>query len=79
MSANLSTPTPPSCPAAWWRVGMMWLVVGGPLPVVVAGITTAVIAVRGADTVLPRDDSARFSERPAIQGRNHAATADDTR
>lgn len=79
MSANLSTSTPPSVPAAWWRVGMMWLVLGGPLAVVIASITTAVIAVRGADTVLPRDDSTRFSERPAIQGRNHAATADDAR
>jgi hypothetical protein len=67
----------PSTP--WWRVGMMWLVLGGPLTVVVAGITTAVIAVRGADPVLARDEVSRFSERPAVQGRNHAATADEAR
>lgn len=79
LSADLSKPSPPALPTAWWRVGMMWLVLGGPLAVVIAGVTTAVIAVRGADTVLPRDDGARFSERPAIQGRNHAATADDAR
>lgn len=79
LSADLSKPSPPALPTAWWRVGMMWLVLGGPLAVVIAGVTTAVIAVRGADPVLPRDDGTRFSERPAIQGRNHAATADDAR
>lgn len=33
----------------WWRVPTAWLVMGGPAAVVVAGIVTAVIAVRGAD------------------------------
>lgn len=33
----------------WWRVPTAWLVMGGPATVVVAGIVTAVIAVRGAD------------------------------
>lgn len=62
----------------WWRVGMVWLVIGGPLIVVIAGIGTAVIAVRGADPVLNTQDSSGFSERPAIQGRNHAATPGTT-
>lgn len=52
----------------WWREPMMWLVVGGPAVVVVAGITTAVIAIRNADPVL--DTRAAPT---AIQGRNHAA------
>jgi hypothetical protein len=57
----------------WWRQPMMWLVVGGPALVVVAAIVTAVIAVRGADPVLDtRAD--RLAERPAHEGRNHAAT-----
>lgn len=65
----------------WWRVGMMWLVIGGPLAVVVAAITTAVIAIRGADQVL--DTSVRraveranapTAHSPAMQARNHAAT-----
>jgi hypothetical protein len=53
----------------------MWLVVGGPLAVVVAGTATAVIAVRGADPVLRVDTTplARSSS-PALQARNHAAT-----
>jgi len=60
---------------------MMWLVVGGPLTVVVASIVTAVIAYRGADEVLVETPSARHAvttptgETPAMQARNHAATA----
>jgi uncharacterized protein len=42
-------------PVAWWRVPQMWLVVGGPLVVVVASIITAVIAVKGADPVLNKE------------------------
>ncbi len=49
----------PSKPVAWWRVPHMWLVVGGPLVVVVAAIATAVIAVRGADPVLNKEDFER--------------------
>lgn len=60
----------------WWRVGMVWLVVGGPLAVVVAGVVTAVIAVRGADPVLTAEERGSFAERPAVQGRNHAATGE---
>jgi hypothetical protein len=62
-------------PPPWWQVGMVWLVLGGPAAVVVAGIVTAVIAVRGAEPVLTSQESTKFSDRPAVQGRNHAATA----
>ena len=79
---NTPTATPSSPPEApsppWWRVGMVWLVVGGPLAVVVAGLVTAGIAASGAEEVLTRpageiktEDAARL---PAMQGRNHAAT-----
>ncbi|MDG5977270.1 hypothetical protein H010_18565 [Hydrogenophaga taeniospiralis CCUG 15921] len=37
----------------------MWLVVGGPLLVVIASIVTAVIAVKGADPVLDKEDYER--------------------
>ncbi len=54
---------------------MMWLVVGGPLLVVVAAIATAVIAMRGADPVLQVTESQPTSAAaPAVQARNHAAT-----
>jgi hypothetical protein len=56
-------------PQPWWQVRMMWLVVGGPLLVVVASLSTAVLAVRGADPVVYRDAAV-----PALKARNHAAT-----
>ena len=65
----------PHDPSPWWRHRMMWLVVGGPLLVVVAAIGTAVIAVRGADPVLQvTDEQPTRSAVPALQARNHAAT-----
>lgn len=62
-------------PSPWWHHRMMWLVIGGPLLVVVAGIVTAVIAARGADPAVPVG-AAQPKERaaPAMQARNHAAT-----
>lgn len=61
---------------------MVWLVIGGPLVVVVASVITAVIAIRGADPVLDRTadgvESQTSAQRgdltPAVQARNHAAT-----
>lgn len=75
---------PAGAPAVtpWWSVGVVWLVIGGPLVVVVAAVATAVIAVRGADPVLdtaPRANAASATAptatTPAVQARNHAATA----
>jgi hypothetical protein len=69
----------------WWKYGHVWLVIAGPAIVVVAGVVTAVIAVRGADPVVGSDDYRRGiginkalaahdrSRLPALQGRNHAA------
>lgn len=76
-SSQPATPSP-----AWWRVPMVWLIIGGPLAVVIASLATAVIAARGADPVLGPDERGGISERastpeamtPAIQARNHAAT-----
>jgi uncharacterized protein len=53
----------------WYRHGMVWLVIGGPAAVVVAGFATLAIAVLNPDPVL------RTVEMPAVQARNHAATA----
>lgn len=68
---------PPARP--WWRYGMVWMVIGGPLAVIVAGIATAVIAFHGADPVVARSPAEAAAEQvfdlqPAMQGRNHAAT-----
>lgn len=63
-------PDPALAPRApWWRFPYVWLVLAGPVAVVVAAVATAVIAVRGADTVV-----SERSFTPAVQGRNHAAT-----
>lgn len=93
-------PSPPSAPAApvarrpaqwkepssgpWWKYGHMWMVVGGPLIVVVAGFVTLYLAIRTPDPVYtdaPRAPAAAAAPAPgaaalapAMQARNHAAT-----
>jgi hypothetical protein len=79
---------PTDKPTPWWRVPTVWMVVGGPLSVVVASIATAVIAwnhidpviattpqgeIRPGDNVAPKV-SPKDTLAPAMQGRNHAAT-----
>jgi uncharacterized protein len=61
----------------WWRHGIMWLVVGGPAAVVVAGLVTAAIAIDGADPIVSEPvvaDQRSGSHAPAVKARNHAAT-----
>ena len=70
---------PAPTPRPWWRHGMVWFVISGPAIVVVAGIATAVIAIRGADPLVDTRGSAGPQERPAVQARNHAATPDPAR
>lgn len=72
-SARSADPTGPHRDP-WWKVGMVWLVIGGPLVVVVAGIATLVIAIRNPDPVLTVAPPADAAHVPAVQGRNHAAT-----
>ena len=77
------TPSPSprtgEAPQPWWRFPMVWMVIGGPAVVVVAGIVTAVIAVRGADVVITDTAEKSFADKPAVQGRNHAATPEAKR
>jgi hypothetical protein len=83
MTTSLAQPLAGTASAAppWWRVGMVWLVVGGPAVVVVASLGTAVVAYVGADEVLVNTPSARHAPvqptgtTPALIARNHAATA----
>lgn len=70
----------------WWRYGHMWLVVGGPLLVVVASFITLYLAITSPDPVVDAEYYKHGIEInktlndkhdglvPAIQGRNHAAT-----
>ena len=59
----------------WWRVPMVWLVVGGAALVVVASVVTLVIAVHGADVPLLRHGVAAPSGAhvPAEDASRHAA------
>lgn len=71
-----STDTRPGAGAPWWKFPIVWLVVGGPLIVVVASLNMVAIAVRNVDPVLESYNSASSSkpnEAPAVQGRNRAA------
>lgn len=76
--------------ARWWRVPMVWVVISGPLAVVVASLLTAVIAWRHIDPVILDSSSGRVIGRagdevatpadpkavlaPAQRARNHSAT-----
>ncbi len=60
----------------WWRVRMVWLVIGGPAAVVVAGVITMVLAIRGGDQPLAAPDSAAVAMRTlTMQGQGDAKAA----
>jgi len=72
-------------PRPWWRYGFVWLIIAGPLAVVVASLWTGWIAMRDQDPVLSTDyyrqglDINKTLERqgamaPALTARNHAVT-----
>ena len=61
-------------PIPWWRLPIVWMVIGGPLVVVVASFATLTLALRHPDPVISAPATASTSEQPAVQGRNHAAT-----
>ena len=74
----------------WWSYGHVWLVISGPLLVVVASVVSGYVAFQGNDTVLLAKDEAALSAQqamqsgndrnlvPAVQARNHAATPQGT-
>ncbi len=72
--------------AQWWRNPYCWLILVGPITVVIAGILTAWIAIDGADPLVDANyyqkgialskgvTDTPGSLLPAKQARNHAAT-----
>ena len=73
--------------APWWTFGHVWLVISGPLVVVVASFATLYLAVTRPDPVVSEDyyqqgihinqqhqPDQDASLAPALQARNHAAT-----
>ena len=84
----MSRGTPEGTAAPWWRYPMVWVVLSGPIAVVLASLVTAVIAWQHIDPVVARtpdgsvlragDDVATTSDPkdplvPALKARNHAA------
>ena len=57
----------------WYRHRITWLVVALPLIAVVASFITLFVALRNPDPVIKVAKDAA-EERPAVEGRNHAAT-----
>jgi len=70
----------PAPAAPWWRFGMVWFALAGPVIVVIAGIATMAIAFAHPDPAIaeappPSLAAGRaVSTAPALQARNHAAT-----
>ena len=64
----------PLLPIAWYRLPIVWLVVGGPALVVVASFITLALAIMNPDPVLSTPVATSHGEMPAVQARNHAAT-----
>ncbi|MBL8304505.1 MAG: nitrogen fixation protein FixH [Ideonella sp.] len=80
----------PADAAPWWRVPMVWVVIGGPLAVVIASLLTAAIAWRHIDPVIldagtgqvigragddvPVPVDPKDALAPAQRARNHSAT-----
>jgi hypothetical protein len=70
----------------WWKFGHVWLIIAGPLLVVIASFITLYVAITRPDPVTDNDyyrkgieinktlDEQRDSLAPAGQARNHAAT-----
>jgi hypothetical protein len=50
----------------WWRFGLVWMVIGGPAVVVVAGFITFYIAATNPDPVLNVTPRTAMQERQGI-------------
>jgi uncharacterized protein len=76
-------------PPPWWKFGHVWLVIAGPVIVVIAGFITLYLAISSPDPVVSEDyyrQGIEINRRdgasgkspgalaPAMQARNHAAT-----
>ena len=67
----------PQKPASAWREPMVWLVVSGPVAVILASIVTVTLCILHPEPplVLRQGNSQAANDLPAVTARNHAATA----
>lgn len=68
-------PTPEKT-ASPWREPMVWLVIAGPVSVMLASIVTVTLTLRHPDPplVLRQGSTQAADDVPALTARNHAAT-----
>lgn len=83
-------PAAPLVPRAWWQEPYVWMVISGPVSVVLACIVTAFYILQGPDAVVAEDtyregqvisktlESAAPPMQAAQTGRNHSATGGKT-
>lgn len=68
MSADVLSQAKPDSTTIWWRSKYVWLLLSGPIVVIIAGIVTLYLAISRPDPVIYESvPSARVE-------RNHAAT-----
>ena len=82
----VNSPAPSTSSQPWWKYGHVWMIIAGPAIVVVAGFITLWLAISRPDPVLDEDYYRKgveinktlaeqgLSLKPALAGRNHAAT-----
>ena len=71
----------------WWKFGYVWMVIGGPLSVIIASFITLYFALDYPDPVIENyyvkgleinktlaEEEAAAALAPAMKARNHAAT-----
>lgn len=73
----MTQPADNSKPEPWWRVGVMWLVVGGPAVVVVAGLSMVVVAAMHRDPALSPQQRAQMAS--AVMNADHLVPAREAR
>lgn len=89
---SISTPNrqipaqPPQTADVWWREPYVWMVIAGPLAVIIACIITWGFIMRAPDALVAEDyyrqgieinrrlEQAPPPMQPALLGRNHSAT-----
>ena len=86
MSNSSAIGAEPPVTQPWWKYGHVWLIIAGPLIVIVAGFVTLWLAISRPDPVVAEDyyrqgiginkslAEPEKSLAPAMKGRNHAAT-----
>ncbi len=76
MNTPTRAPSPPPATPAWWTFGHVWLVLAGPLLVVVASFITMYIAYTRVDPVVDENYYQKgMALAPAIQSRDHTDSA----